>query len=62
MLYSGNIARTQGVRTIIRTAEQMQGNPDIQFVIVGEERQLEELEELRLELDVHNVVLRPFCL
>jgi colanic acid biosynthesis glycosyl transferase WcaI len=60
VLYSGNIARTQGVRTIIRTAEQMQDNPDIQFVIVGEERQLAELDSLRKDLNINNVMLRPF--
>ncbi|MGB3292751.1 MAG: glycosyltransferase family 4 protein [Phormidesmis sp.] len=60
VLYSGNIARTQGVRTIIRTASQMQANPDIQFVIVGEKSQLVELDELCKELSVKNVSLLPF--
>ncbi len=60
VLYSGNIARTQGVHTIIRTAERMQDNPNIQFVIVGEAGQLAELKNLCQELDVHNVMLRPF--
>ena len=60
VLYSGNIARTQGVRTIIRTASQMQDNQDIQFIIVGEESQLVELNELCEELSVQNVKLLPF--
>ena len=60
VLYSGNIARTQGVRTIIRTASQMQDNRDIQFIIVGEESQLVELNELCEELSVQNVKLLPF--
>ena len=60
VLYSGNIARTQGVRTIIRTALQMQSNRNIQFVIVGEQSQLAELDQLRRELDVNNVLLLPF--
>lgn len=60
VLYSGNIARTQGVRTIIRSALQMQDNPNIRFVIVGEASQLKELDELRTELGVTNVILRPF--
>jgi colanic acid biosynthesis glycosyl transferase WcaI len=60
VLYSGNIARTQGVRTIIRAAEQMQDNPDIQFVIVGEKGQLAELDALREERNINNVILRPF--
>ncbi|MGB7085837.1 MAG: glycosyltransferase family 4 protein [Phormidesmis sp.] len=60
VLYSGNIARTQGVRTIIRAAQQMQDNPDIRFVIVGEASQLEELDQLCQELGVTNIVLLPF--
>ena len=60
VLYSGNIARTQGVRTIIRSAAQLKHNPDIKYVIVGEKRQLQELETLRVELDAHNVLLLPF--
>lgn len=60
VLYSGNIARTQGVRTIIRSAAQVKDNPDIQFVIVGEKRQLSELEDLRMELGAHNIHLLPF--
>ena len=60
VLYSGNIARTQGVRTIIRSAAQVQDNPDIQFVIVGEKQQLADLEALKKELNVHNLHLLPF--
>ncbi|MGD1854921.1 MAG: glycosyltransferase family 4 protein [Leptolyngbyaceae cyanobacterium] len=60
VLYSGNIARTQGVRAIIHAAATLQHIPDIEFVIVGEERQLWDLETLRRELDVNNVKLLPF--
>ncbi len=60
VLYAGNIARTQGVRTILHSAAQLQDNKDIQFVIVGEQSQLSELEKLRVQLDVHNVTLLPF--
>ncbi|MEA5462573.1 glycosyltransferase family 4 protein [Leptothoe sp. PORK10 BA2] len=60
VLYSGNIARTQGVRTIIHAADVLRDIPDIEFVIVGEERQLEDLENLRHELNVDNVTLLPF--
>ncbi len=60
VLYSGNIARTQGVRTIVRTALQLQDNSDIQFVIVGEKSQLSELDALCQELGVQNVSLLPF--
>ncbi|NEP54541.1 MAG: glycosyltransferase family 4 protein, partial [Moorea sp. SIO3C2] len=61
VLYSGNIARTQGVRTIIHAAEALQHLDDIEFVIVGEERQLGDLRQLRQELGVNNVTLLPFA-
>ena len=60
VLYSGNIARTQGVRTIIHAADTLSHIPDIEFVIVGEERQLGDLRQLRDELGVSNVTLLPF--
>ncbi|NEQ54936.1 MAG: glycosyltransferase family 4 protein [Leptolyngbya sp. SIO3F4] len=61
VLYSGNIARTQGVRTIIHAADALSDIPDIEFVIVGEERQLGDLDNLRHELGVENVTLLPFA-
>ena len=60
VLYSGNIARTQGVRTIIHAAKKLQDNPNIQFVIVGEPSQLTALETLSNQLNVNNVRLLPF--
>ncbi|MEM7066461.1 MAG: glycosyltransferase family 4 protein [Cyanobacteria bacterium P01_B01_bin.77] len=60
VLYSGNIARTQGVRAIIYAAATLEHIPDIEFVIVGEQRQLFDLEDLRKELGVNNVSLLPF--
>ena len=61
VLYSGNIARTQGVRTIIHAADTLRHIPSIEFVIVGEERQLGDLRNLRDELGVDNVTLLPFA-
>ncbi len=61
VLYSGNIARTQGVRTIIHAADALRHVPGIEFVIVGEERQLGDLRDLRDELGVTNVTLLPFA-
>ncbi len=60
VLYSGNIARTQGVRTIIHSAERLKDNPNIQFVVVGEPSQLAELESLSNQLGINNVKLLPF--
>lgn len=61
VLYSGNIARTQGIRTVIRAATKLQHIKDLVFVIVGEESQLAELDQYRQELGLHNVLLRPFA-
>ena len=61
VLYSGNIARTQGIQTVIRAAAQLQHLENLVFVIVGEESQLSDLDELRQELGIHNVLLRPFA-
>ncbi|MGF1459373.1 MAG: glycosyltransferase family 4 protein [Leptolyngbyaceae cyanobacterium] len=61
VLYSGNIARTQGIQTVIRAAAKLQHIQDLAFVLVGEESQLSDLDELRQELGVHNVLLRPFA-
>lgn len=61
VLYSGNIARTQGIQTVIRAAAQLQHIKNLVFVIVGEESQLADLDDLRQELNVHNVLLRPFA-
>lgn len=60
VLYSGNIARTQGIRTVIRAAAELQDIDDIVFVIVGEKSQLSDLNQLKQELGVENVLLRPF--
>ncbi|MEM6838258.1 MAG: glycosyltransferase family 4 protein [Cyanobacteria bacterium P01_C01_bin.120] len=61
VLYSGNIARTQGIQTVIRAAARLQHVKDLVFVVVGEESQLADLDDLRKELNVHNVLMRPFA-
>ncbi|MGF1567856.1 MAG: glycosyltransferase family 4 protein [Nodosilinea sp.] len=60
VLYTGNIAETQGVRTALHAAQALTAYPDIQIVIVGEAGQLEELEKFRRQLDLTNVSLLPF--
>jgi colanic acid biosynthesis glycosyl transferase WcaI len=61
VLYAGNIARTQGIATIIKAADQLKSVPEIAFVIVGEQSQLADLEKLRQEMNLANVFLRPFA-
>ncbi|WP_017300739.1 glycosyltransferase family 4 protein [Nodosilinea nodulosa] len=60
VLYTGNIAETQGVRTAIRAAQALTAYPDIRMVIVGEGKQIAVLDRFRQQLGLTNVVLLPF--
>lgn len=60
VLYTGNIAETQGVRTALRGALALASYPDIQMVVVGEDSQLASLERFRQQLGLTNVSLLPF--
>jgi colanic acid biosynthesis glycosyl transferase WcaI len=60
VMYSGNIALTQGLKTVIRAAAQLSHVPEIVFVIVGEPKALAVLEEACSEYAVTNVRLLPF--
>lgn len=61
VLYTGNIARTQGLTTAIRAAQALSAYRDIVFVIVGEQRQLADLEQFAQELGTSNLLLLPFA-
>jgi colanic acid biosynthesis glycosyl transferase WcaI len=60
VLYSGNIARTQGLETLIQAAMHLRNWPEIAIVIVGEGKARDELQALRDELGADNVTLLPF--
>jgi colanic acid biosynthesis glycosyl transferase WcaI len=60
VLYTGNIAETQGIKTALQAARDLSAYPDIQLVIVGEGKQLKSLDKLRQELGLTNVSLLPF--
>ncbi|NET00577.1 MAG: glycosyltransferase family 4 protein [Sphaerospermopsis sp. SIO1G2] len=60
VLYSGNIALTQGLETVIKAAAQLREITDIAFVIVGEAKGLQRLQQNCLELGADNVLLLPF--
>jgi colanic acid biosynthesis glycosyl transferase WcaI len=60
VLYSGNIARTQGLETLIQAAMHLRDCPEIAIVIVGEGKARDELQALRDELGADNVSLLPF--
>lgn len=60
VLYSGNIALTQPLETLIEAAAQLLDYPEIRVVIVGKEEALTRLERYRLSLGATNVLLLPF--
>ena len=61
LLYSGNIALTQGLETVIHAASQLTQFSEICFVIVGEEKALSALQTYCDRLgSQQNVLLLPF--
>ncbi|MBW4505302.1 MAG: glycosyltransferase family 4 protein [Scytonematopsis contorta HA4267-MV1] len=59
VLYSGNIALTQGLETVIEAAAKLSHIPKISFVIAGESKALAILQEYCLKKGADNVVLLP---
>ncbi|MEA5568749.1 glycosyltransferase family 4 protein [Anabaena sp. UHCC 0399] len=60
VLYSGNIALTQGLETVIKAAAMLRDIPEIAFVIVGEAKGLQRLQKYCLDCGADNVLLLPF--
>jgi colanic acid biosynthesis glycosyl transferase WcaI len=60
VLYSGNIALTQGLETVVKAAAKLREITDIAFVIVGEAKGLQRLQQQCLDLGADNVLLLPF--
>ncbi|MGB3508213.1 MAG: glycosyltransferase family 4 protein [Microcoleaceae cyanobacterium] len=60
VLYSGNIALTQGLKIVIKAAARLKHIPEIAFVIVGAKDALGDLEEYRKKQAAENVLLLPF--
>ena len=60
VMYSGNIALTQGLKTLIQAAAHLSHIPEIVFVIVGEPQALAVLKETCIEYQLENVRLLPF--
>ncbi|WP_341526218.1 glycosyltransferase family 4 protein [Nostoc sp. UHCC 0302] len=58
--YSGNIALTQGLESVIKAASLLRHIPDIAFVIVGEPKGLQRLQKECLACGADNVLLLPF--
>ena len=60
VLYSGNIALTQGLETVIEAATHLKHIPDITIVIVGEQKALARLKTHCSQCGASNVHLLPF--
>ncbi len=60
VLYSGNIALTQGLESVVKAASVLRHIPDIVFVIVGEAKGLQRLQQECLYCGADNVLLLPF--
>lgn len=60
VLYSGNIALTQGLETVVKTAALLRHIPEIAFVIVGEAKGLQRLQQECVDQGADNVLLLPF--
>ncbi|RMF26217.1 MAG: colanic acid biosynthesis glycosyltransferase WcaI [Cyanobacteria bacterium J083] len=60
VLYSGNIALTQGLETVIQAATYLTDFPEIAIVIVGENNALQRLDEYCQRVGANNVKLVPF--
>ena len=60
VMYSGNIALTQGLETVVEAAARLSNRPDIAFVIVGESRAIAKLKDHCTTCGANNVHLLPF--
>ncbi|WP_414590390.1 WcaI family glycosyltransferase [Anabaena sp. CCY 9614] len=60
VLYSGNIALTQGLETVVKAASQLRHIQDIVIVIAGEAKGLQRLQQYCLDCGADNVLLLPF--
>lgn len=60
LLYSGNIALTQGLETVIQAAAKLRDVSEIAFVIAGEAKGLERLQKYCTDCGADNVLLLPF--
>ncbi|MEJ1931736.1 glycosyltransferase family 4 protein [Nostoc sp. NIES-2111] len=59
VLYSGNIALTQGLETVIAAASGLRHIPEIAFVIAGESKSLERLQKYCMTCGADNLLLLP---
>ncbi|WGV25660.1 glycosyltransferase family 4 protein [Halotia branconii] len=59
VMYSGNIALTQGLETVVAAAANLRHIKEVVFVIVGESKALARLQEYCLSCGADNILLLP---
>ena len=58
--YSGNIGLTQNMDMLLEVAKELETEPDIQLVLIGEGAYKEKVKEIIQEKQIKNVTLLPF--
>lgn len=58
--YNGNIGLTQNMDMLLEVAKALEGNKDIQFVLVGNGAYLEQVQQIIKDRNIGNVTLLPF--
>lgn len=58
--YSGNIGLTQNMDMLLEVAKELETDPNIQFVLIGEGAYKKRVEEIIAEKNIGNVTLLPF--
>lgn len=58
--YSGNIGLTQNMDMLLEVAKELEKEPDIQFVLIGEGAYKEKVKEIIAEKQITNVSMLPF--
>ena len=58
--YSGNIGLTQNMDMLLEVAKELEVNPNIQFVLIGEGAYKKRVQEIIAEQNIGNVKLLPF--
>jgi colanic acid biosynthesis glycosyl transferase WcaI len=60
LLYAGNMGYSQGLESIIEAARKLEGDQDIQFVLVGDGNSRGQLLQMTKQYDLKNVTFLPF--
>ena len=58
--YSGNIGLTQNMDMLLEVAKELEAEPDIQFILIGEGAYKNRVKEIIVERNIGNVTLLPF--